>query len=148
PVPYVDLTFNQAVDAATFDATDVAVTGPGGAVAVQSVTALSSVSFRINFAQPLGAVGTYTLTVGPDVRNTGGGQMDQNNNGVPGEAADSLINVFTVTAPRIFGVTPAGAVQPPIGSVRVTYNKPMQTATFSAADLVSFTGPGGADLLP
>jgi hypothetical protein len=34
-----------------------------------------------------------------------------------------------------------------VTSVRVTYNKTMDSSTFTMADIVSFTGPGGVDLM-
>ena len=76
------------------------------------VTALSTVRFRIEFATQ-GAVGTYTMTIGPNIQSSTGGMMDQNNNGTTGELADNYINIFTVTAPRVLGTTPTGNATPP-----------------------------------
>jgi hypothetical protein len=145
PVSAVELTFNRPVDAATLTADDFAITGPGGAVPVIGVTAVNTVTFRAEFATQ-SAVGTYTVTVGPDVLSAAGALLDQNNDGAGGEPADRYINVFTVTAPRVLGTTPAGAVPPPVGSVRIVYNKPVNAATFTLEDVASFTGPGGVDL--
>jgi hypothetical protein len=51
-------------------------------------------------------------------------------------------------APRVTGHTPAGGLPGPQDSLDLTFSKPMDPATFRLAeDLVSFTGPGGADLL-
>src|SRR5205807_826995 len=74
--------------------------------------------------------------------------LDQNNNGTGGEPADRFITIFTLPAPRVAAVSPAVAVAAPVASIRVTYSKPMDAATFTAADLASFTGPGGVNLLP
>lgn len=100
PVSYVEYTFNQAVDPATFTASDATVTGPNGPIPVTGITAVSTVKFRVNFATQT-AVGTYSITIGPDIRTTTGALLDQNNNGTGGEAADVFSNIFTVTAPRL-----------------------------------------------
>ena len=100
--------------------------------------------YRINFAMQT-AVGTYTMTIGPNIANTSGALMNQNGNATPGEPADSLVNIFTITAPRVASVTPTGvtvALSAPSG---VTYNKPMNSDSFDVNDIASFTGPGGAN---
>lgn len=146
PVSFVDLRFNQPVNSATFTPADVVLTTPNGTVAVTSITTVDASNYRINFPTQ-GSIGTYTVTVGPDISNLSGQKLDQNNNGVGGEAADFFYNIFTVVAPRLLSVSPAGTVAPPVNTIRVTYTKPMASATFTTADLVSFTGPGGTSLL-
>jgi hypothetical protein len=147
PVPYAEVRFNQPVDPTTFTTADVVVTGPLGPVTVTGITNLDGANFRINFPAPLSAVGTYTITVGPNIASATGQLMDQNGNGVPGESGDFFYNIFTVPAPRVANVVPAGAVAPPIASVRVNYTKPMDSATFTVADINALTGPGGVNLV-
>lgn len=146
PVSYVDFTFNMPVNASTFTPSVVTFNGPGGAIPITSVTAQSSTTFRVNFATQT-AVGTYTMSLAPTIQNTTGQLLNQNNNGTGGEPGDTYINIFTITPPRVLSISPAGAVNPPITSVRVTYNKPMQSSTFTTQDIASFTGPGGVNLL-
>jgi hypothetical protein len=146
PVSYVDFNFNQAVDPTTFTPSAVSFTGPSGAIPITSVTQINSVKFRVNFATQ-GQIGTYTMTLSPVVRSATGALLDQNNNGTGGEPGDNFINIFTVTAPHVGAVTPAGSVAPPVTSIRVTYDRPMQSSTFTTADIFSFTGPGGTNLL-
>lgn len=145
PVSFVELNFSQPVDATTFLPSDVTFSGPGGAIPITSITAVTSTQFRVNFATQA-AVGTYTMNIGPDIRTTTGLILDTNNNGIGGEPGDVYSNIFTITAPRILGTTPAAAVNPPLSSVRVTFNKPMTVSTFTTVDIAQFTGPGGADL--
>jgi Lysyl oxidase/Dockerin type I domain/Bacterial Ig-like domain len=145
-VPYVDVNFNQMMDGTTFTPADVSLTGPGGAVAIDSVEQLNTVSFRIHFATQ-GPIGTYQLTVGPHISSVGGVEMDQNNNGTPGEAGDALTTTFSIAAPRVAGFLPTGQTTAPVSSIRVTYNKPMQSSTLTTADIFSFTGPAGVNLL-
>jgi regulation of enolase protein 1 (concanavalin A-like superfamily) len=44
--------------------------------------------------------------------------------------------------PRILAMTPAAPITPPISAVEVTFDQPIQSASFTAADVV-ITGPGG-----
>jgi hypothetical protein len=146
PVGFVDFTFNMPVNPATFTPSVVTFNGPSGAIPITSVTAQSTTTFRVNFAEQT-SVGTYTMSLAPTIQNTSGQLLNQNNNGVGGEPGDTYINIFTITPPRVLSVSPSGAVNPPITSIRVTYNKPMQSSTFTLQDIASFTGPGGTNLL-
>lgn len=86
--PQVDgftVTFDRPVDISTFTPADVLVrfrdtatplTSPGTAIAVASIRALDgafdgseATTFFVGFATPQSAVGTYSYTVGPDVRD-------------------------------------------------------------------------------
>lgn len=145
-VSYVEFNFNQPVDPATFSASAVSMTGPNGPIPITGITQISSVKFRANFATQA-SIGTYTATLEPTVRSSTGSLLDQNNNGTGGEPSDIYVNIFTVTAPQVLSATPNGTVAPPVSSIRITYNRPMQSSTFTAADIFSFTGPGGANLL-
>ncbi|MCY2962404.1 MAG: Ig-like domain-containing protein, partial [Planctomycetota bacterium] len=95
------VTFDSAIDASTFSASDVAIVGPAGvsAVGVTSVNPISAASFQVNFTQ-LPVRGSYQLTIGPDVRDLSGRLMDQDNDGVAGEGIDdvyrtTLVNIQT-----------------------------------------------------
>ncbi len=145
-VASVDLNFNMPVDATTFNTDDVTFKGPVGTINATSISAVSATQFKVNFPSQA-SIGTYTMTIGPDIRNTSNKLMDQNNNGTGGESADSYINIFTVTAPRVNILTPSGTTGSPVSTARVTYDRDMDSTTFSQADIVSFTGPGGANLM-
>ncbi len=146
PVSYVELNFSQAVNVSTFTASDVTFNGPSGNIPITGITAVSSTQFRVNFATQA-AVGTYTMNVGPNISTTTGALLDTNNNGTGGEAADVFNNIFAITAPRIVTTSPAAAANPPLSSVHVTFNKPMNSSTFTTADIFQFTGPSGASLV-
>jgi hypothetical protein len=89
--------------------------------------------------------GSYNLVVGPDVRDTFGNPMDQNGNFVPGEnPGDRFTTSFGISGPRVIASTPGGNVKGTVKSVRVTFDRAMAPGTFTTADVVSFTGPGGA----
>ena len=54
---------------------------------VAAVAGTNGTQFDVTFPAQA-ATGTYTLVVGPDVRDLAGNPMDQNRNGRPGEAGD------------------------------------------------------------
>jgi hypothetical protein len=148
PVSYVDFAFNQSVDPLTFTTDAVTFTGPPGStnIPITSVQMLDSAHFRVNFATQ-STFGTYNMTLDPNlIRNATGQKLDQNNNGVGGESGDGFTNIFAISAPFIQNGTPAGQTAAPISSVRINYDRPMNSTTFSQADVLSFTGPGGLDL--
>jgi subtilisin-like proprotein convertase family protein len=73
------VTFSEAMNAATFLAPDVTLTGPGGrSIAISGVTAVSGTSnqFDVTFAAQ-SAAGTYTLAIGPFIRDLAGNMMTQ-----------------------------------------------------------------------
>lgn len=145
-VPFVTVKFNQSVNAATFTASDVTFAGPNGNIPITGITQIDSATYRINFAL-LSSVGTYQMTIGPDIANTLGQTLDQNSNGIGGEAADALVNIFTIPAPRIESTSPTGGVVGPVSKLRITYSKPIDVTTFTLADILAFTGPGNVNLL-
>lgn len=55
---------------------------------------------------------------------------------VGGAAADR-------SGPQVTAHSPAGAVNGPVSSVRLTFNEAIAPASFTPADIVSFTGPAG-----
>lgn len=146
PTDHVDFAFNQAVG--SFPVSAVTFTGPPGQtpIAVSSVQMLDAAHARVNFSSQ-GAIGTYNMTLDPtQITNASGKKLDQNNNGTGGEVGDGYTDIFAIPAPNVQQVSPSGSTAAPVGSVRVTYNRPMSSATFTTADILSFTGPGG-DLL-
>ena len=116
-VSRVRVTFSEAIDPATFTAADVALAGPQGAVAiaaVQVVSGTNNTQFDIAFAAQT-APGTYALNIGPDVRDKAGNPMDQNANGVPGEADDVYRATFAINpasgSATTFTASPAAPIR-------------------------------------
>jgi hypothetical protein len=99
PVASVRLTFNTSIAPSTFSLAQIAsFTGPGGAITVKAMTAVAGSNnrqFDISFA-PLTAKGKYALVLASTIRNTRGTAMDQNGNGIPGEASDQFSMEFTI----------------------------------------------------
>ena len=82
------VTFNEAINPTTFTVADVTLKGPSGTVAVSGVSAVAgsnNTKFEIIFPTQR-TVGTYTLTVGPNVLDVHGTPMDQDQDGKAGNA--------------------------------------------------------------
>jgi extracellular elastinolytic metalloproteinase len=150
PVDHVDLTFNEAVDPASFSvAADVAsFTAPDGTDLKSAVTGFSfsggNTVLRINFPAQ-SALGTYTLTVGPQILDATGKAMDQDQDGTVGEATeDQYAGSFLLAAPSVVSSSPGNLLAGPVSAVAFTFNQVMDPASFSVAqDVSSFVGPAG-----
>jgi hypothetical protein len=146
PISHVQVTFNTPIDASTFTPSDIVFTDPTGVVfpvtGVAVVPGTGNSRFNITF-DPRSIAGTYTLRIGPDVRDMAGRPMDGNFNSVAGEATGDWQTVsFRIQGPRIVASTPSGNVPAPVSSVQVTFATPMDPTTFTPDDVL-FTGPGG-----
>jgi subtilisin family serine protease/subtilisin-like proprotein convertase family protein len=109
PVSAVRVVFDEPILAASFTPADVALGGPGGAFAAAGVTPVGTdgTTFDIAFATQTVA-GAYTVAVGPDVTDLAGNPMDQNGNGVNGEAEDVFAGGFSIDPPPPPPPPPAG----------------------------------------
>jgi hypothetical protein len=86
----VDVWFSEPIDSATFTAADISVRNPtNGIIPVSSVTEVGLNRFRISFAPQTGA-GQYHALVGPNIADLAGNLLDQDNDGLLGEAGDDL----------------------------------------------------------
>src|SRR5262249_39211307 len=131
----VRLTFSEAIDPATFDTNDISNASAGlGGFGVSVVAGSGNTQFDVTF-NAVSTAGTYSLNVGPDVRDFANNPMDQNNNGTNGEAGDFYTASFTVpdiTGPRVIAAAPNGTNS--VSSVRLTFSEAINPATFTAAD--------------
>ena len=82
---HINVDFNEPIDPATFDSDDVTITGPTGTIDVVAVQQITAATFRASFA-PLTVRGTYEAEIGPDIADLNGNLMDQNGDGVAGDA--------------------------------------------------------------
>ena len=89
----IQVTFNEEINPATFTPSQVTLSGPGGTITGVSVAAVAGSNdhtFAITFPTQ-SAAGTYTLKVGPDIQDWYGNDLDQNRNGVNGEATADAV---------------------------------------------------------
>ncbi len=99
-VSAVTLTFNQPVLAGSFTTSSVdSLAGPSGSITPSNVNEISPTQYQVTFPAQ-SAPGTYSLTVGPAIKNGNGTAMDQNGNGVAGEVpADEYTTTFGLPLP-------------------------------------------------
>lgn len=133
PISSVRVTFDKAVNPATFTAADVSLTGPAGAISITGVSAVSGTNntqFNITFA-PQSAVGTYTLTVGPNITDSAGTLMNQDRDGINGEATDRYGTTFAITSAMAF----TSATSAPIRDLTTTISSIAINQDISISDV-------------
>ncbi|MDH5668376.1 MAG: Ig-like domain-containing protein, partial [Nitrospira sp.] len=101
PWTSLTVTFDEPINAATFTATDAVMTGPNGPIPISAIMG-SGTTVTLMFA-PQTTAGTYTFTIGPTVTDLVGNLMDQNDNGINGEAgqADAYQSTVLLQAPDL-----------------------------------------------
>ncbi len=145
----IQLTFNEEINPATFTPSQVSLAGPGGSVSGISVAAVAGSNdhtFDITFPN-LTAAGAYNLTVGPDIQDWYGNEMNQNRNGANGETSDAYAETIeraSGTSSDVFLVTgvPASVTAGTSYSLTVTALAPgggtdtgfLGTVDFSSSD--------------
>jgi hypothetical protein len=144
-ISFVTLTFNEAVDPASFTPDKVfAFRGPYGLINVNSVAAVAgtgNTQFRVSF-NPQVATGSYTMLVGPDIRDLAGHRMDQNGNGIDGEMpGDTYVATFGIQGLRVTASSVSSVDGYP-NTVRLTFNEPVDITTLTS-DWVYIAGPAG-----
>jgi hypothetical protein len=136
--------FSEALTSSTFGTNDIVLTGPAGAIPVTSLQRLAPATWRLVFASQINQ-GNYTLTIGPNVNDLAGNPMNQDGDGVNGEASD----VFSATvflkdndAPRVLSMVPSGHVNSNVASLAITFSEPVVAGSFTLAD-IAVSGPAG-----
>ena len=146
-VDHIHLTFNESVDPSTFTTDQVYFAGPDGSPIpindIQPTNGTNNTQFDISF-DPLSAAGTYQLVVGPYIADTFGNYMDQNGNFIPGEYPDDQFSAtFGVAGPQVSQFARNGQQNQPVSSVRVTFNEPIDPATFTPDQIARLVDPQG-----
>ena len=143
PLSSVDVTFSELVDLSTFTAADVVLTGPDGIVPITGIVFDEDLTYTISF-NPITDAGDYQIVIGPDLTDASGTSMDQDQDGVGGEASE---DVFTATfsiddgGPAVLSYTP-DFVSRPYTFIDIVFNEDIDPATFTPQD-VSMIGPNG-----
>ena len=126
------ITFSEDINPSTINVSDFTLVGPNGPVVVTGVEAANtgdSRTFRVAFASS--SLGSYALTIGPDIADLTGNLMDQNGNGTTGEANDAFVANVTMAGSLSF--TNSTAV--PIRDYRNTISTIVVGQSFKVADL-------------
>ena len=96
----LDVAFDEAVDEATVAPADFSLVNPAGkALAPTSIVRISDTVSRVFFPAQ-GKRGSYRCTAGPEISDLAGNRLDQNANGIVGEAvADTYAAAVRVLRP-------------------------------------------------
>ena len=92
------------------------------------------------------ASGSYTMVIGPNILDTSGNPMNQDGDTTNGEATQDRYTATTtwfVSGPQVTGVVFSGVAANTFDKVRFTFDRAIDPATFTSADVASFTGPNG-----
>lgn len=98
PLSSIAITFENAIDPSSFDASDVRVLDPTGALVAivgNPVDSGDQRTFTIQLASPQTIRGTYRVQVGPQVFDTYGRSLDQNLDDFQGTALDVFMATLT-----------------------------------------------------
>jgi len=148
----VRLTFNRPIDPSSFTSTDiVSFTGPNGATintsyTITAVAGSNNTQFDVSFS-PQTAPGSYSMVIGPDIRDTFGYQMNQDGDATNGESIQdryTAVGMITGSGPIVTSSTFSGTTSFNLNTVRFTFDRPIDASTFTSADIVSFTRNGAA----
>ena len=149
-VAQVDVIFAAPVEPNSLTPDQVTVLDPAGEpVAVLGLSTVNDTTCRIDL-DPQSALGEYTVLVGPGVRDSSGSAMDQDGDGTIGEDPDDVyVGTFTVVdpdtdGPAVTGHTPAAQVATAQDALQLHFDEPMDTSSFTRADITGFAGPTGA----
>lgn len=106
-VGYVDVTFSERMRSSSLTTSSLQVVGPNGAIAITSITPLNSseTSYRIAFASQ-SVAGSYQLIVQSTVTDAAGNRLDQDRDGISGEATqDQFRGTLNLSAARNYTTT-------------------------------------------
>jgi hypothetical protein len=149
PVSSVEVTFSHAINVSTFTTADIAFSGPSGTIAVTSVTPVKgsgNTQFNITFPAQ-SAPGAYRMLIGPNIQDTSGHLMDQNQDGVGGQGkGDRYAANFTLAGPAITGTAPVLNSSGAVVALRVTFNVAVNPSTFTPATITHFTDASGHNI--
>ncbi|MCA9262275.1 MAG: hypothetical protein KDA60_00440 [Planctomycetales bacterium] len=128
------VSFDQTIDANSFDASDVSLTGPQGAIRVSAVTVspLDLSTFQINNI-PITEEGEYNLRLGPDIRDASGNAMS---------LSYQTAIVLDKTAPFLIASQPSETVAAPWAWFELQFSEPVQVDSIPLTS-ISIVGPAG-----
>ncbi len=142
---YTDVMFSRPVNTASMSSDQVYLSAPGRTIALDRVEQITTVSYRLHWAQTLTA-GNYTLHIGSAVESIDGRYLDQDGDGIGGEEQDDgYSGTLTVdlAGPRITRFKPEGDIAGTVAFLDVWFSESIRSDSFTPAD-VSILTPAGA----
>ncbi len=127
------ISFNEPLLPGTFTAADVTLNGPSGAISLLSLNNSTATNWTATFALQT-AAGAYPFSIGPTVQDMQGNSM-----------TGAFTGAFTIdrAGPLVLNASPAGSVTQAVSHIDLTFNEPLNLATFTTGD-ATLTGPLGA----
>lgn len=150
-VPSISFTFSKPMDPTSFSVADdvSSFTGPGGTDLKSTISGFSWLNgntvLQVSFAAP-STTGRYVMTIGPQILSASGAvPMDQNANGIAGEAGvDSYAGGFGYNTQQlsVSSISPAGGsiVALPMTTLDVHFNEPLDSTSVSPFNLLPSRG--------
>ena len=152
-IQFADVTFDRPIDASSFTRDDVTLEGPGGAVAVNSITSLGGDAYRVHFSQAT-AAGQYTMRIGPEVTDLLGHPMNQDDDSRNGEPLEDIFTAqFGINLPDLsvegLAVPPSAKFGNEINVSWTVRNNGDESATANIRDRIWLSADGvfGNDIL-
>ena len=148
PVDYVDVTFDESIDGATFGPEDVAVLGRGGRpipvvdrpFRVDPNKNIWRIPFELQTLEE-----EYEVYVGPHISDLDSHEMDQDLDETEGEDPDDIYyGTFSLdlTPPRINHHGPSGDLAGTVEYVDVSFSETIEPSVFTLGD-IRITAPEG-----
>lgn len=143
PLDAVVVTFSEAIPDGAFQPSDAVISGPAGSIGVDRVEKIDASNWRVVFP-PQSAEGVYPVSIGPNIEDTAGNRMDQDQDGLKAEPDDIFVQTVTIdrTGPRIVAHVPSSPQNVAVRNIELTFNEAIDAGTF-AASLVVVDGPSG-----
>ncbi len=134
-VSSLSVTFDEAINPATFTSNQVVISGPSGIIPSGSITITEVDSSHYTVAIPTQSLeATYSVSIGgPAVQDISGNGMT---------AAYQTSFTIDRNAPQVVAVTPSGTVNNVVYYLDATFNKPMNASSLNGSN-ITVTGPGG-----
>ncbi|UUZ69431.1 Ig-like domain-containing protein [Polaromonas sp. P2-4] len=134
PPSYLDLTFSEGLRLDTVQASDLVLDGGAVATSVQVIDG-RTLRFFID-AQNVEVAYHYSLAAGVI-------------QGLQGENNAAFTGSFVVDhgGPRVISQTPGQTTSAPFNQIDFAFSEAVSAASVTLADVTSFTGPGGTNLL-
>ncbi|MEM9825059.1 MAG: CARDB domain-containing protein [Planctomycetota bacterium] len=104
-IPFNQLTFvfDELIDPNSLTTADVSsFTGPGGTNLLSQITGVSVVGNEVTVTfSDRNDFGAYTMTIGPDISDSVGNAMDQDQNGIGGQTSDFYVATVNLQSPDL-----------------------------------------------
>ena len=139
PIDSIDIQFNTEIEYQSFNSQDITITGPNGPFDIQpDPTWITPQTARFKF-NTIESIGTYTITVGPDILGEDETGMDQDGDEIFLETPDDVyvgyIHLEDRTGPYIVDRSPEERTKDPVTELVVTFNEPIDISTVEIHDI-------------